>query len=1041
MNKFILSVVFFVSLSSLLQAQNEQVQLADSLIKRSQQFSQSLQYDSSLYYQKKALPIYLENELMYKYYLTQTQIAYSLAKAQQIQPALDLLGEVEVKVKEDTSLNLLAEVKRNEAIVYETVGNFEKAIALYKEAFEAFRDKKTKDSQDELATLHLGIGVSYAMSGSLLEADKQWNQVVHIYDSIGTKGYPYYAVLTNLATLSVNMDNMERSLDYYDQALKAFLTIENNLNSPQLILLYYNMANAYTTLEQYNRAMDYAMRAKNILEGVNPNHPQLLPIYSTVSEIYGALASFDDMKQYVFASLDLSRKLYGENHFWTAQAYGNIGNYYADIRDGKKAIENHKKARAIIESGVEIQDYDFIPKLLLNLGMNQVMYDEVEEGAATLEQGFQVFRQFGLAKSTKMANAYLLVSAAYKDIGMSEKALEFLQNGLIAISPAFNENDLSLNPEIEGALNQKMLLYTLFNKALMFEMEHAETGEIVLLEYIVDIANLVRGLVNEVSLQSSTYSDSFDWQSKKAAFNDACVSAGVRLYEATQDEEYLDFLFKSIDLDKSNLMVSNIAQNQTLKEVGLSDSLQDKRALYAKNMAYLESRIFEESQKGEQMDSAKMGFYENELFAERLKKDELNEYLQNNFPSYFEYGFEPGQLSLTETQQLHLSEGEVQLNYWLNQKFLVLLSITADDAQLRYRAVDSTFHNMVREFTEVCQQQRAKAGQLFSASKKLRTALWLDEVIGNANQLTIIPDGELSLVPFEAIAMNDEAPSGFSDVDFLVESHSVAYANSVTSLNIQLGRDQNLNDKVLAFVPSFGQSTSAGSSDAIRADLTDLTWTKTEVENLSNYFSTESYFDSDATEQAFKEKASDYKIVHIATHGLMDDQAPLFSKLVFSPESQDSLNDGFINTRELFAMDIPAQLVVLSACETGSGVEASGEGIVSLANGFFFAGSKSVVMTLWQANDQSSAEVMDKFYEKLADGMGKAEALRQSKIDYLQQADGLRANPYYWAHFVINGDPRPLQSEASTAYLWFILLVPLAFVFIRNAQNKKRQEV
>ena len=131
MNKFILSVVFFVSLSSLLQAQNEQVQLADSLIKRSQQFSQSLQYDSSLYYQKKALPIYLENELMYKYYLTQTQIAYSLAKAQQIQPALDLLGEVEVKVKEDTSLNLLAEVKRNEAIVYETVGNFEKAIALY----------------------------------------------------------------------------------------------------------------------------------------------------------------------------------------------------------------------------------------------------------------------------------------------------------------------------------------------------------------------------------------------------------------------------------------------------------------------------------------------------------------------------------------------------------------------------------------------------------------------------------------------------------------------------------------------------------------------------------------------------------------------------------------------------------------------------------------------------------------------------------------------------------------------------------------------
>ena len=1041
MNKFIVSVVFFVSLSSLLQAQNEQVQLADSLIKKSQDFAQSFQHDSALYYQEKALPLYEQAGLMEKYYLTQTQMAYSLAKSQRIQPALDLLAQVEEKAKADPSLNILAEVKRNEAIVYETTGNFGKAISLYNAAFEAFQDKNTKESKNELASLHLGVGVSYAMSGRLPEAEKQWGEVIHIYDSLQQRGFRYYAVLNNLGTLTLQMGIMEKSLDYFDQALKIHQSLHNDLNHPQLILLYYNMSNAYSTLTLHDQALDYAIRANNILSAINPKHPQLLSIYGTLSEIYGAKKDWENCMLYGEKQLSLAREAFGENNYWTALGYSTLGNYHLDRLEYKKATELLEKAMSIVATGVEVQDYDYVPKLHINLGMSQVRLGELEDGRTNLEQGFDLFKQYGQAKSNKLSEVYLKAGASFSDQGDLATCLEMVQSSLIAITPSFNDEDPGKNPGLEGAINQKTLMLAFFEKAITLEQLHAKTEDQSMLRNIIEIADLTKELVNELSIQPTTYADKFDWQSKKEGFNEAVISAAVQLYALTKEEDLLDIIFRVMDLDKSSLMVTNIAQNQTLKNLGISDSLQRKRSLYAKNIAYLESQIFQEGQKGEDQDSAKMDFFEEELFDARLQRDQLNQYLRENYPNYYQYGFQPGNVNLAETQAGLLEEGDILLNYFFTDNLLIVLSVAQDEVKVYSSIIDASFHEKVEGFTALCQDRLAKADAFLAASKELKDVLWLDDAIASANRLIIIPDGKLSLVPFEAIALSEGEVRDFSEVDYLVKSHSIVYANSVSSLNIQLGRDQNLNNKVLAFVPSFGANTTAGSGDAVRANLADLTWTKTEVENLSNYFSTESYFDSDATEQTFKEKASDYKIVHIATHGLMDDQAPLFSKLVFSPESKDSLNDGFINTRELFAMDIPAQLVVLSACETGSGIEASGEGIVSLANGFFFAGSKSVVMTLWQANDQSSAEVMDKFYEKLADGSGKADALRQAKLQYLQQADGLRANPYYWAHFVINGDPRPLQSEASSAYIWFILLVPLAFVFIRNAQNKKREEV
>jgi CHAT domain-containing protein len=167
---------------------------------------------------------------------------------------------------------------------------------------------------------------------------------------------------------------------------------------------------------------------------------------------------------------------------------------------------------------------------------------------------------------------------------------------------------------------------------------------------------------------------------------------------------------------------------------------------------------------------------------------------------------------------------------------------------------------------------------------------------------------------------------------------------------------------------------------------------------------------NEATEANFKKYASDYGILHFAMHAIINDEDPLASKLIFTLNG-DSLEDGFLNTYEIYNLNLNADLAVLSACKTGVGKLSKGEGIMSLARGFLYAGVPGIVMTLWEVEDISSAIIMTDFYRNLKDGMAKDNALRESKLKYLNSADQLQSHPYFWAAFVQIGDNSPVYTK------------------------------
>jgi CHAT domain-containing protein len=315
--------------------------------------------------------------------------------------------------------------------------------------------------------------------------------------------------------------------------------------------------------------------------------------------------------------------------------------------------------------------------------------------------------------------------------------------------------------------------------------------------------------------------------------------------------------------------------------------------------------------------------------------------------------------------------------------------------------VDQAFEALLLEVLSVWQLSIPKVGTV--------TARTIPFVVLTSNEERRIGDGKLHQLPFDGLRD--------SSGRFVLESHVVTYAPSATVLHL-LRQSRSTDPLPMSLVAVGGavySGTAAGkkpsaSSAADFFDLDAVTFpqlpgSEQEVQSIGNIISgsKEILLEAAATETAFKAlPLESFRIVHLAVHGIANAQFPDRAALILgtSPTSSD---DGLLQVREIRDLPLRADLVVLSACETGSGKLLGEEGIASLERAFLLAGAKSVVASLWTADDIFTITLMKRFYAHLASGADNGSALRQAKLDLLQQF-GDQALPIYWAGFTLVGE-------------------------------------
>jgi CHAT domain-containing protein len=283
--------------------------------------------------------------------------------------------------------------------------------------------------------------------------------------------------------------------------------------------------------------------------------------------------------------------------------------------------------------------------------------------------------------------------------------------------------------------------------------------------------------------------------------------------------------------------------------------------------------------------------------------------------------------------------------------------------------------------------------------------------------MIVVPDGILHLLSFDTLRD--------SKGTLVLEGHTVSYVPAATVLQV-LRNEKTTGPRQYTFLgigdvayQNQGRVSAKlekpqgvklrlerGLSDVFGTTLHDLPQTREEVITVSNVVGNESVLllGRSATETAFKtEPLVDFKIIHIATHSFTDTQFPERSGLILGvdPASHD---DGLLQVREIIRLRFNADLVTLSACNTGVGKLEGEEGVTNLVEAFLVSGAKSVVASLWTADDTSTLDLMERFYTHIAKGEDKATALRRAKLDLLAKFVGRQVPPYYWGAFVLVGD-------------------------------------
>jgi CHAT domain-containing protein len=306
-------------------------------------------------------------------------------------------------------------------------------------------------------------------------------------------------------------------------------------------------------------------------------------------------------------------------------------------------------------------------------------------------------------------------------------------------------------------------------------------------------------------------------------------------------------------------------------------------------------------------------------------------------------------------------------------------------------------------------------------------------MIGN-RRLVIVADGALNFVPFEALVTTDRG-GDYSSLDYLIKTNRVSYAPSAsvtaaardqtrsTAKNlllvadpvftandprVQTGEAANRTEVTRGLgLDSAVNDVNGPASEPLR--LPRLTGTRTEAEQIGRLAKASGaqgdlWLDLNANEADLKTRdIQNYRVVHVATHGVLDAVRPQFSGLVLSLVGNKGDDDGFLRTSEVFNLKLGAPLVMLSACESGLGKVKRGEGVIGLSQAFMYAGANTVGVTLWSVADKPTAELMTDFYQRLlGPNPSPSDAIREAQLAMIS---GKKYNaPFYWAPFVLVGE-------------------------------------
>jgi CHAT domain-containing protein len=503
----------------------------------------------------------------------------------------------------------------------------------------------------------------------------------------------------------------------------------------------------------------------------------------------------------------------------------------------------------------------------------------------------------------------------------------------------------------------------------------------------------------------------------KIGIYESLVDLLVRLYENNPDTDCAEEAFTVLEKSKARAFLDSLLEARIDLEQDLAEPYRTRLRDITNRINGIQTRISDFG-----LNSEERSRLQKRLVDTEAEYDTLILELRRDHLDYANL-VSPEIIGVSDIQHLLGMQNSAVVSYLLGEKHALVFLVTKDRFKIKRISDVQSLKKSVRAFIGLFSRKPGRSFLGREAGLKLYRDLVqpLEADLGDVEHLIIVPDGILHYLPFETLVMpNSRNETKGGQNLYLIERYRVSYAPSVSSLIHIIDREEKSfpSKDILGFAnPEFPDSYSkplaAGDFPSefmgtyfqdLGFGLLPLPHSERELRAISKHIEKKSrdfFTGKEADEERLKSlDLSDYRIIHFATHGFLDEQVGERSSLLFALD-RDPTEDGFLMAREIYNLKMNAELVVLSACQTAKGELDRGEGVTGLARAFIYAGADSVVVSLWNINDKSSADFMEHFYDFLSEGNNKSAALRRAKIRMIQSDNN---HPYHWGAFILIGE-------------------------------------
>ena len=871
----------------------------------------------------------------------------------------------------------------------------------YKDAIELWKEvkyvKQEANTLLNLAYLYLKQNEYSTGFDALNSALAKWREV----DDLRGQAFTYKAI----GRFYNEINEKQKALDSFQKAEKLFA---DDLDYAEKASLFNGIAKVYESFGEWKLAMSYRIRA--------------FELFQKEDHLYGQLATLPDLAKLSYLTEDFSSS---ENY----------------LLKGEKLAS-------------KIKDNFYLALVYEQFGNLYLKKDEFEKSLTYFQKSLSSFQ----AKSQKRQTSRVL-----KKIGQIYKN----QSDIAAARQYFLES-LELNKQVKDKFDEADTLYHL---AQIDHLENKEMNALFSMQSSINVTESFYADILNSKLKSTYISNVFD----RYKFY---INLLMKMHKQSPNENYAIEALQAAEKARARSMLENLSLSE-------ANFTKDADAETVKREKEIRVLLNAKADKLTDLLSGNAGKAETEKLDNEINElkhelEELKATLKRNSPIYSAIK-NPAPFDVTEFQKNVLDENSLLLEFsfgkeesylWLVGKNELSSYVLPPREQIESRIENlrellATREMKQDETIEDYQARVSEAENIYDyESKQLSDELFgqIADRLSN-NRLIIVPDGKLHYFPIAALPF----PNSTGNEPILL-TNEIIYEPSAAMLALlmQNGKNSSAAPKNLIVFsdPIFSSQDAriaavAEIESAIQPETNLLMTEKSRfAESLTSLVRLNASRDeadaiveiigdaesnalsgaAAARERALDASIADYKIIHFATHGLINEDRPELSGIVLSQIDENGQSrNGVVRLQDIYAMNLSADAVVLSACSTGIGKEVKGEGLMSLNNAFLQVGAKSVVSSLWKIDDYAARELMKNFYRELSSGtVTTAEALRRAQINLRRNPQ--YQSPFYWAAFTVQGDfqtvPRLAANFDYRICGWLIFPFALIGIFIYRRRYK-----